>query len=58
MHAQFVSKANRSETKFEIGASDRNSPLGLEPFPVTTEARNELKLDLQLGRHNSRYTVC
>ena len=26
-HAQFVGKAHRSETKFEKGASDRNSPL-------------------------------
>ena len=27
-HAQFISKAHRSETKFEKGASDRNSPPG------------------------------
>ena len=27
-HAQFVGKAHRLETKFEKGASDRNSPPG------------------------------
>ena len=29
MHAQFVSKADCSETKFENGASDRNSRTGV-----------------------------
>ena len=54
MHAQFVNKANRSETKFKIGASDRNSPPGLEPFPVTTEARNDIN-ELKLRVCNSKY---
>ena len=31
-HAQFVGKAHRSETKFEKGASDRNSRTGFTLF--------------------------
>ena len=34
-HAQFVGKAHRSETKFEKGASDRNSHPADEAMGVT-----------------------
>ena len=48
-HAPFVGKAHRSETKFEKGASDRNSrPV---PVPQATAGRIEMKLAVKVSHY-------